>query len=120
MARENKKNAGAPLKYGEKVDNGYQSAKVAEKEVMSAVKEVLKKYETRYVIENQFGLYLNQHAGKDCSFYIRCRHGYNIQNGGHGNTPYITPTDWIQNKSKSNKIMISAIMMDEDMQVLGS
>ncbi len=69
MAGGNRKKSGAPLKYGEKVEPmAIRVPKSSKKEVMSAVKEVLKKYETRYVIENQFGLYLNQHAGKDCSF----------------------------------------------------
>jgi hypothetical protein len=69
MAGGNRTKSGAPLKYGEKVEPmAIRVPKSSKKEVMSAVKEVLKKYETRYVIENQFGLYLNQHAGKDCSF----------------------------------------------------
>ena len=69
MAGGTRKNSGAPLKYGEEVKAiAIRVPKSSKKEVMSAVKEVLKKYETRYVIENQFGLYLNQHAGKDCSF----------------------------------------------------
>ena len=61
--------AGAPLKYGETmIKVTIPIPKSSKKIVHKAVKDVLKDFEVKYVIENHFGLYLSQHKGKDCSF----------------------------------------------------
>ena len=61
--------AGAKLKYGEPITYApIYVPKSKKKEIMAKIKEVVKEYEVRFVIENTFGLYLNHHSGKDFSY----------------------------------------------------
>ena len=61
-----RKGAGAKLKYGEPIIYApVYVPKSKKKEIMAKIKEVVKEYEVRFVIENTSGLYLNHHSAKN-------------------------------------------------------